>query len=189
MSILRFASRSMLASYFIVDGIKAISNPEPLVTDAEKVTDIALPIAQRVSPGNVGSYLPEEPKTWVRIIGASELVGGVGLAFGIARRPSAALLTLAMIPQVLISRPDRSLAHSERVANRSVFFSRLALLGGVGLAAQDTEGKPGISWRAEQARKALIKQRNERLVAKQRRKKLAEKAKGKVAKAKAAVTT
>lgn len=158
MSILRFAARSLLASFFIVEGAKAVSNPDPLVDAAEKLTKTAVPMARRLAPAAVADRMPDEPRTWVRICGAAQVAGGIGLATGIARRPSAAVLALTMVPQVLATRPDRSLPRDERASVQSLFVRNLALLGGVVLAAQDTEGKPSRTWRAADAKRRLAQE-------------------------------
>lgn len=158
MSILRFAARSLLASFFIVDGAKAVSNPDPLVPAAEKVTDTALPMARRLAPAGIADRLPDDPRTWVRITGAAQVLGGIGLATGIARRPAAALLGATMVPHVLATRPDKASEREVKVSAQSIFLRNLALLGGVVLAAQDTEGKPGMAWRAAQGKRRVVKE-------------------------------
>ena len=72
---------------------------------------------------------------------------GVAYATGIARRPGAALLSLATLPRVV----SAARAGAE---DRSDLFVQLALFGGALVATRDTAGRPGLAWRAEQSRKA-----------------------------------
>lgn len=155
MSILRFASRAMLASFFIVEGAKAVSNPEPRIAAAERVTRTTLPMIERIAPSAVSEVLPDNPKTWVRLHGGAQVMGGLGLALGVFRRPSACLLNATMIPVLLASRPLKGADPQERAAARAVFTRNVALAGALSLAAQDTEGKPSLSWRAADAKRRL----------------------------------
>lgn len=155
MSILRFAARGLLGSFFVADGARALSNPEPRIAAAQRLTQTTLPMLERLAPSAVTEILPDNPKTWVRIHGAAQVVGGIGLTLGVFRRPSACLLATTMIPQVLASRPEKGSDQATRSAARAVFTRNVALLGAVGLAAQDTEGKPGLAWRASDAKRRL----------------------------------
>jgi len=98
MTLLRSTARTMLASYFVVSGLKAVRDPESLVPAAEPLVDGVVPTVQRFAPEQVASLLPTDAKTWVRINGALELVGGIALASGKGRRLGAALLALELLP-------------------------------------------------------------------------------------------
>src|SRR5665811_2174009 len=116
MSLLRFAGRTMLASFFVVQGAKAVINPEPLVADADPFARAFVPLAQKVAPPSVAGYLPEDTKTLVRITGAAQIVGGLMLATGIGRRLGAGVLGLSMVPHVIASRPTKNSTAEERTA-------------------------------------------------------------------------
>lgn len=151
MSLLRLAGRTMLASYFIVNGAKTALKPEELVPDAQPIAERVVPLAQRLAPPSVAPYIPEDTKTLVRLSGVAQVLGGLGLATGIGRRPSSAILAASMVPHVVASRPAQGASPEEKRAARSIMLRNIALLGAALIAAQDTEGSPSLAWRAHDA--------------------------------------
>src|ERR687893_227167 len=103
MTLLRAAARTMLASYFIASGVKALRDPDAQVPDAEPLTDKMVPLVKDYAPEQVASFIPEDTRTLVRVHGATQVVGGLALA------------------------------------------------------AADTEGKPSLAWRAQRGGKSLAK--------------------------------
>mgnify|MGYP003693693689 CR=1 FL=1 len=71
MSLLRAIPRTMLASYFVAAGIKAIRDPESLVPAAEPLVDRVVPLVKEYAPEQVAGYVPENTVTLVRINGIS----------------------------------------------------------------------------------------------------------------------
>lgn len=157
MSLTRAAGRTMLASFFVVNGAKAAANPTPLVQDAEPIARKVVPMAQRVAPPSVANYIPEDTKQLVRLSGVAQVLGGLGLATGLGRRPSAALLSASMVPHVLAARPNKNMSGEARTAARSVMLRNVALLGATLIAAQDTQGKPSLGYRASAQARAVKK--------------------------------
>jgi uncharacterized membrane protein YphA (DoxX/SURF4 family) len=155
MSLLRFAGRTMLASFFVVQGAKAVMNPEPLVADADPFAKAFVPLAQKVAPPSVAGYLPEDTKTLVRITGAAQILGGLMLATGIGRRLGAGVLGLSMVPHVIASRPSKNSTAEEREIAKSHLLRNVALLGGAILASLDTQGRPSLAWLADDRRQRL----------------------------------
>ena len=82
MTLLRAAYRTMLASYFISSGVKAVRNPAPLVPLAQPLAEKIVPVVKRYAPDEVAGYVPEDPQTLVRLNGAIQIVGGLALATG-----------------------------------------------------------------------------------------------------------
>lgn len=161
MSLIRAAGRTMLASFFVVNGAKSALKPEPLVADAEPIVAKAVPLAQRVAPASVSPYIPEDTKTLVRLNGAAQVAGGLGLASGIGRRGASALLAASMVPHVLASKAGKDASPAERTAARSTLLRNVALLGATLIASQDTQGHPSLAYRAQQQQRALSKQARE----------------------------
>jgi uncharacterized membrane protein YphA (DoxX/SURF4 family) len=133
----------MLSSMFITGGIDAIRNPAALAPAAEPV---ATPIARKLP------YLPEDPQQLVKINGAVQAVAGAMLAMGKWPRLSAALLAGSLVPTTLAGHRFWEEDDKARRAQQRVhFFKNLSMLGGLILAAVDTEGRPGLAWRTRHA--------------------------------------
>ncbi|MDR0960162.1 MAG: DoxX family membrane protein [Propionibacteriaceae bacterium] len=154
MSFIRFAARSLLASYFIADGCKAVVQPSPLVEDAETTAQGFSRAASRYLPESVAERIPTETKTLVRIHGGIEAVAGVMIATGLGRRLGATVLAISYLPKAISHRPRRS-ARSAGVSATAVFNRDLALIGALVLEALDTEGKPDLGWLAADRKKRL----------------------------------
>jgi len=149
MAISRLFARPMLASMFIVGGLDSVRNAEQKAGAAQPVTDKMVPLLQRVLP-----QLPSDPATLVRINGAAQLVAGIALAAGKAPRISATVLGATLIPTTAAGhrfweREDPA----ERAQQRVHFFKNVSMLGGLIIAAGDTEGQPGVVWRTRRAAK------------------------------------
>ena len=161
MTLLRSTARTMLASYFVISGLKAVRDPDSLVPAAEPLVDGVVPTVQRFAPEQVASLVPTDAKTWVRINGALELVGGIALASGKGRRLGAALLALSLVPTTIGKYPFWSRSDpAERAADRDHFLKNVSLLGGVLIASRDTEGKPSLGYRAHKGGQVLAKNTN-----------------------------
>ncbi len=157
MTLLRAAYRTMLASYFISSGVKAVRNPAPLAPLAQPLAEKVVPVVKRYAPEEVAGYVPEDPTTLVRLNGAVQIVGGLALASGKGRRLGALLLAGSLVPSTLAKYPFWSQTGEEKAASRSHFAKNVSILGGVLLASRDTEGKPGIAWRAQAGSHAIAK--------------------------------
>lgn len=158
MNLTRAAGRTMLASFFVVNGAKAATKPDALVADAEPIVRKVVPLVQQVAPPSVANYVPEETKTLVRATGVAQVLGGLGLATGLGRRLSAGLLGASMVPHVLASCPAKGATAEEKAAARSVMLRNVALLGAAMIASQDTQGKPSLGYRANKQVQALSRE-------------------------------
>jgi uncharacterized membrane protein YphA (DoxX/SURF4 family)/gas vesicle protein len=159
MSLLRAIPRTMLASYFVAAGIRAIRDPESLVPAAEPLVDRVVPLLKEDTPEQVAGYVPENTVTLVRLNGIAEELGGAALATGKGRRLGALLLAGSLIPSTIAKHPFWTVQDPEaRAQDRSHFLKNMSLLGGVLLAAQDTEGKPSLVWRARKGGETIAKE-------------------------------
>lgn len=157
MSLLRFAARTMLASYFVINGVKAVRTPVAFADAAEPVVDKIVPAARRLLPAEAAGFLPTDATGVARVLGAAQIAGGLSLATGIGRRFGAALLALTMVPRVVTNNPVKA-ASDERAR----FSADIAVLGGVALAAMDTEGQPNLAWRVSMHRQLAAKDLDKR---------------------------
>jgi putative oxidoreductase len=149
MTLSRMLARPMLASVFVAGGIAALKDARSKADAAEPVADRLVPLLQRIAPQ---LPIPEDPTTLVRITGAAQVVAGLALATGRAPRLSATVLAATLVPTTAAEHrfweeSDPSAKH----AQRQHFFKNLSMLGGLVLAAVDTDGKPGLAWRAQRA--------------------------------------
>lgn len=158
MTLLRAAARTLLASYFVVSGVKAVKDPDSLVPAAQPIADRVVPLVKDYAPDTVAKYIPEDAATLIRINGALQLVGGFALATGKGRRFGALLLAASLVPSTIAKHPFWTREDPEEEAvDRAHFLKNASLLGGVLLAAGDTEGKPSLAWRARRGSEAMAR--------------------------------
>ncbi|MCZ7440694.1 DoxX family protein [Micromonospora sp. WMMC241] len=140
----RSLARVMLSGIFVVSGARNLRNPERLVPAAKPVTDKVTPLIQNLHP-----RIPTDTETLIRANAATQLVGGLMLATGRFSRPAALVLAGTLLPTTAAGHPfwnnDDPAARNN---NQIHFLKNLGLLGGLLLAAADTEGRPGLRWRA-----------------------------------------
>jgi putative oxidoreductase len=133
----------MLGAMFVRSGFDAVRNPERLADAAKPVTDRVAPVLEAINPD-----LPTDTKTLVRVNGTAQLVGGLMLMTGRAPRAGAALLAGTLVPTTLAGHRFWEYTDpQQRVHQRIHFFKNVSMLGGLIIAAVDTEGQPGLGWR------------------------------------------
>ncbi|MCY7373245.1 MAG: DoxX family protein [Spirochaetaceae bacterium] len=143
MTVVRRLARPLLSSIFVSGGLEALRNPESKVPAADSV---APPIAAKLP------YLPEDTETLVKINAGVQVGAGLMLALGRLPRLSSVLLAGSLVPTTLAGhRFWEESDPTRRAAQQLHFFKNLGLLGGLMLAAVDTEGRPGLAWRAQHA--------------------------------------
>lgn len=150
MTVSRLLARPMLASIFVVGGVNALRNAPALAAKAQPVTDKLVPQVKKAT----GLPIPEDPTTLVRLNAAAQLAAGAALATGRAPRLSAAVLAASLLPTTAAGhrfwQADDPQAKSQQQLN---FFKNVSLLGGLVIAAGDTDGRPGVAWRARRVAK------------------------------------
>ena len=143
MAVLRALARPMLASIFIAQGYDTLRRPEHVAPRAEKVVG---PLKERVDA------LPDNTEQLVRINGGVQLVAGSLLAIGNFPRLSALALAATLVPTTLAGHPYwEAKDQQERAQQRIHFLKNLTMLGGLLIAAADTEGKPSLAWQGRHA--------------------------------------
>jgi putative oxidoreductase len=143
MNPVRRLARILLSSMFITDGLDALLRPEAKA-----------PLAEPVAPAlaSTVTVLPENPEQLVRVNGAVQIVAGLLLALGRLPRLSALALAATLVPTTAVGhRFWEAEDKGQRKAQQIHFFKNLSMLGGLLLAAMDTEGRPGLAWRAQHA--------------------------------------
>jgi uncharacterized membrane protein YphA (DoxX/SURF4 family) len=138
MTLVRRVARPMLAAIFVVQGVENLRHP------AAQHAKVA-PFAEKVAP--LG--LPNDPELLVRANAATMVGGGALLAAGRLPRLAALALATSLVPTTYVGHPfwaekDAATRRTQRIG----FLKNVGLLGGLLLAAVDTEGRPGLAYRA-----------------------------------------
>lgn len=145
MSISRTLARPLLASIFVVGPIGTLRNSSGAAKKAEPVTDPLVRLAQRA-----GIPLPQDPEKLVKLNAGVQLAAGLCLATGRFPRISAAVLATSLVPTTVAghdfwNESDPALRQQQKLQ----LAKNLSLLGGLIIAAGDTDGKPGVAWLAK----------------------------------------
>ncbi|MGH9279877.1 MAG: DoxX family protein [Acidimicrobiales bacterium] len=139
----RRVARPLLAATFVSSGIQTLRNPGPRVEKAEAV---APKIAENLPP------LPKDTDTLVKINAAAQIVAGLFLAIGRLPRLAALVLAGSLVPTTAAGHRFWEVEDGAQRAQQQIHFLKNAgLLGGLILAALDTEGAPSLGWRARRA--------------------------------------
>ena len=161
----------MLAAIFIQGGIAALRYPQAHVQAAKPVLDAVTPVLEtghrrrgadgrqgrRGRPGRPAAR--RAPTGWttrllVKIDGGVKVVAGTMLALGKAPRLASTALAASLIPTTLAGHRFWEETDPEAKTDQQIhFFKNVGLLGGLLIAAADTEGKPSLAWRGRKAAK------------------------------------
>lgn len=137
----------MLSAVFIGRGVEALRSPKP-------AADAARPTLDGLSklPDPVGTNVPTDAETVAKITAAVQIGGGLLLATGKLPRLASAALAFSVVPGSLGGHTFWSETDPARKAEeRRAFLTDVSLIGGLIIAAVDTEGKPSLGWRGRRA--------------------------------------
>ncbi|MGD3153828.1 DoxX family protein [Tsukamurella tyrosinosolvens] len=144
---IRRIARPLLGSIFVYTGYTG------LTSDPGRKADTVAPLVEKATEALPDSTaIPTSARSWVRINAGVQLGGGLLLATG--RAPRAASLALAgtLVPATVVDHPFWAESDPEARREQQLHFVKnLSLLGGLLIAGVDTEGKPGLTWRARRA--------------------------------------
>jgi uncharacterized membrane protein YphA (DoxX/SURF4 family) len=142
--IVRRLARPLLASVFVAAGIDALRHPG---LRSQQAAQLLGKVPDQV-PG--AQSAAQDPDLFVRVNGAALLGGGILLATGRMPRLASTVLAASIIPTTAIDHAFWDETDPDlKTQSRSLFFKNVGLLGGLLLAAVDTEGRPGLVWRAQ----------------------------------------
>ena len=147
MALSRRLARPLLASIFVVGGWDAFWNPAGKAKKAEAVTE---PLAERSGLNSL------DTETFVRVNAAVQICAGIFLAAGKFRRLAALALIGSIVPTTYAGhRFWEESDPTNRDQQKIHFLKNVGLLGGLILAAFDTEGEPSLAWRAKRQARQL----------------------------------
>jgi uncharacterized membrane protein YphA (DoxX/SURF4 family) len=145
----RRLARPLLASVFIAAGIDALRHPS---ARTDRTAHLLEKVPGQVPGSDVAARAAKDPDLVVRANGAVLVGGGLLLATGRMPRLASTVLAATIVPTTAIEHAFWEETDPARKAqSRSLFFKNVGLLGGLLLAAVDTEGRPGLVWRAQHA--------------------------------------
>ena len=170
---IRKLARPMLASVYVADGAETVLNTSAHVEG----TQVVLDRIRYVLPRKYAKRISRDPELVTRVIGGTKVGAGSLLAIGRAPRTSAATLAILTIPNILARNAFWETQDADEKRNRrNGFLTNIALLGGLFITSVDTEGKPGVKWRATNVAKRSKKQLQQALPTKSETEKFGEKA-------------
>ncbi|MQA34027.1 DoxX family protein [Modestobacter roseus] len=151
--LVRRIARPLLAAPFVFGGVSTLRNPQSRVPGATPIVEQLSEIADKQLPVEV----PKDVEQWVKVNAGVQV--GAATLFALGRFPRFTALTLAtsLVPTTLAG--HRFWEHEdpkERFGQTSNFLKNAGMLGGLLLAAVDTEGKPSVGWRARRSAEKAV---------------------------------
>ena len=146
--LVRRIARPLLAAPFIYGGISTLRKPQDRVPGAAPVVEKIAETADKQLPVQV----PRDVQQWVQADAAVKVAAGSLFALNKFPRLTALVLSASIVPTTLAG--HRFWEHedpTERFGQISNFLKNAGILGGLLLAAVDTEGKPSVGYRARRA--------------------------------------
>jgi putative oxidoreductase len=160
MTATRLIARPLLASTFVFGGVSALKNAPALAAKAKPVTDRLRPMLAKAAPQLT---IPEDTVTLVRVNAAAQILAAAALARGRAPRLSSTVLAVSLMPTTVAGHQFWKESDPTVKANQQIhFFKNLSMLGGLLLASVDTEGRPGVAWRAKHGATAVAREAKHR---------------------------
>jgi putative oxidoreductase len=145
--LVRRIARPLLASTFVVGGIDTLRNPQPRVAGARPVVEKIAEQADKQLPVQV----PRDVEQWVKVDAGVKVAAGLLFSLGKLPRLSALTLAAGIVPTTLAGHRFWEADGAAKQGQLIHFLKNLGLLGGLLLAAVDTEGKPSVGYRARRA--------------------------------------
>ncbi|MBB3083599.1 DoxX family protein [Geodermatophilus sabuli] len=148
--LVRRIARPLLASTFVFGGVDTLRNPQSRVAGARPIVDTITEQADKQLPVQI----PRDVEQWVKIDAAVKVGAGVLFSLGKLPRLSATALAVSIVPTTLAGHRFWEHDDPQQKAGQTIhFLKNLGLLGGLLIAAVDTEGKPSVGYRARRAAK------------------------------------
>lgn len=128
---------------FIAGGIDALRDPSGKVAAAENVTE---PLSDAIE------QLPDDTEMLIRANGALQVGAGLAMVSNKMARPAALALAASLVPTTAAGHRfwemDQGAPRQQQIIH---FLKNLGLLGGLIITVLDTQGEPGVAWRAAHA--------------------------------------
>jgi uncharacterized membrane protein YphA (DoxX/SURF4 family) len=145
--LVRRIARPLLGAPFVVLGVQALREPGGRVELARPIVEKVTEVADKQLPVE----MPKDVEQWVRI--NAGVMAGAGVLFSLGKLPrlSALLLSGSLVPTTAAGHRFWEHEGANRQQQLIHFLKNVGLVGGLLIAAVDTEGKPSVGWRARRA--------------------------------------
>ncbi|WP_283614280.1 DoxX family protein [Mycolicibacterium poriferae] len=145
--LIRRVARPMLSAVFISRGVESLRSPKPAADATRQTLDGLSKL-----PDPVGTNVPSDAETVAKVNAAVQIGGGLLLATGKFPRVASIALAASVVPGSLGGNAFWNQSDPQRKSEeRKAFITDISLLGGLIIAAVDTEGKPSLGWRGRRA--------------------------------------
>jgi uncharacterized membrane protein YphA (DoxX/SURF4 family) len=149
--LVRRIARPLLSAVFIGQGVDALRSPQQAAETARPTLE-----GLRKLPEPAAAKVPDDAEMFARVNAVVQIAGGLLLASGRLPRVASAALACTVIPgglggHMFWAEPDPV----RKAQQRRDFLTDLSLIGGLMIAAVDTEGKPSLGWRGRRAAKRV----------------------------------
>ncbi|MTD59181.1 DoxX family membrane protein [Amycolatopsis sp. RM579] len=141
----------MVAGIFVYGGWNAL-----------RLTEMHAEAAKPLLDKTLGESSPD-PVNLVRADALVKIIAGTTFATGKLPRLSALALAGSLVPTTAAGHPFWEAKGEDKQQQLTHFLKNAALLGGLLIAAADTEGRPSVGWRARRAAKVTSKAAREKL--------------------------
>lgn len=149
MSLSRLVARPLIAAGIIYMAQGSLRNPSVVAPAAAKVTDRVVPLAKKA-----GVPLPSDTETLVRLNAGVQVVGALAIGTGKAPRLGALAIAGSLVPTTVAGHAFWTEKDPVAKKMQTIQFAKnTSLLGALLVVAGDTDGKPGLAWRARRAAK------------------------------------
>ena len=137
----------MLSAVFISRGVESLRSPKPAADATRQTLDGLSKL-----PDPVGTNVPSDAETVAKVNAAVQIGGGLLLATGKFPRIASIALAASVVPGSLGGNAFWNQSDPQRKSEeRKAFITDISLLGGLIIAAVDTEGRPSLGWRGRRA--------------------------------------
>ncbi len=144
MTLVRVIARPLTASSFAFSGVDRLRSAgtsaaqlQPVLTKLGKTVPSLAPVTG-------------DAKRVAQVLGAAQLGAGILLGLGRFSRIAGTLLAVSAAANTLVDfKSADSSTPAARKERRSQLLRNLSLVGAALLASVDTNGRPGLAWRAE----------------------------------------
>jgi uncharacterized membrane protein YphA (DoxX/SURF4 family) len=141
----------MLAALFIQGGINALRAPEAHAQAAKPVLDAMAPAVDKATEVAPVDQRPDDILL-IKIDAGVKIAAGTMLAFGKFPRLASTALAATLVPTTLAAHRFWEETDPQRKQEQQIhFLKNVSMLGGLLIAAADTEGKPSLGWRGRRA--------------------------------------